>query len=229
MKRPVPPSARRRPAPRLALAALILASLPLLAPGAQAQAPSPAKLCADRWNEMKAKGQTGDQTYRDFAQTCMAQVNQGDAKPDAGGSAPPPGASSAHPPSTGGQRPPTGPAAAAAQPSMKQCADLWNEMKTKNQTGRLTYREFAQQCLAGSPGAEQQPPEAARTRSSVPSVGTRPAATPAPAPPPALQQPPGENDRAALERCNGEWQAYKARYNLSGAKAWHVFMARCLP
>ncbi|MDQ0510690.1 hypothetical protein [Ancylobacter amanitiformis] len=220
MKRSFPPSARRRPALRLALAALILASLPLSAPGARAQAPSPAKLCADRWNELKARGQTGDQTYRDFAQACMAQAGKGDAKPDAGGSAPPP---------TVGQRPPTGPAAAAAQPSMKQCADLWNEMKTKNQTGRLTYRDFAQQCLAGSPGAEQQPPEAVRPRSSVPSAGTRPAVTPAPAPPPALQQPPGENDRAALERCNGEWQTYKARYNLSGAKAWHVFMARCLP
>lgn len=119
---------------------------------------------------------------------------------------------------------PTGPAATAAQPTIRQCAELWNEMKAKNQTGKLTYRDFAQQCLAGTPG--QASPAAT-------APGTAPATTaghtPAPPPAAALLDEATEADRAALDRCNGEWQAYKARHNLTGAKPWHIFMARCLP
>jgi len=65
-------------------------------------------------------------------------------------------------------------------------------------------------------------------KTSVPSV-PRPAAAPSPDPAPTLSRPPDASDREALNRCNAEWQAYKARHNLTGAKAWHVFMARCLP
>lgn len=118
---------------------------------------------------------------------------------------------------------PTGPAATAAQPTIRQCAELWNEMKAKNQTGKLTYRDFAQQCLAGTPG---QATSAAAPGAAVQSTAGH---TPAPPPPAALLDEATEADRAALDRCNGEWQAYKARHNLSGAKAWHIFMARCLP
>ena len=185
------------------------------------QPPSPAKICADRWNEMKTKGQTGALTYRDFAQSCLAETakSETDGKP----SGPPPAA----------PRTPTGPAAAAARPSIKQCADLWNEMKAKNETGNQTYRDFAQQCLAGSTAesAESPPPKpegkpaAPKPRTSVPSI----APTPAPDPAPELARKPDESDREAVNRCNGEWQDYKARHNLTGAKAWHVFMARCLP
>lgn len=184
-----------------------------------AQPPSPAKVCADRWNEMKTKGQTGNLTYRDFAQSCLAEA----AKNEPAGK----------PPETRplAPRTPTGAAAAAARPSIKQCADLWNELKAKNQTGNQTYRDFAQQCLAGTPAEEApkpaaEPPKTAQPpRTSVPSVTARPAPPPAP----KLQEEPGESDREAVNRCNGEWQDYKTRYKLTGAKAWHVFMARCLP
>ncbi|MBS9476586.1 hypothetical protein [Ancylobacter radicis] len=204
------PAANRIALPGLAallVGAAFLHGAPL---PARAQATNPAKVCADRWNAMKAANQTGDTTYSAFYRSCMAGAAQ---------AASPPGTPTASSPT------PTGPAATAARPSIKQCADLWNEMKAKRETGDLTYRDFAQQCLAGSaaparPGAA--PPPSAKPASP-------PAATPAPAPPPALQKQPDESDREAVNRCNGEWQAYKTRHNLSGAKAWHVFMARCLP
>jgi hypothetical protein len=138
---------------------------------------------------------------------------------------------------------PTGSAATAARQTIRQCADLWSELKAKNQTGDLTYRDFAQQCLAGTGPAEPAKDAAKAEAKNAPtaskpdgaSSATKPAAPPAtvttlaPPPPEGLQKPTDEADRAAVNRCNGEWQAYKARHNLSGAKAWHVFMARCLP
>lgn len=232
---------------RLFGAVLLAASL---AGAARAQAPaspSPAKICADRWNALKEAGQTGAQSFRDFSAQCLKDAASGTPAASAAPAAPEakpagePAAAPAHRRNTT----PTGASAAAAQPSIKQCADLWNEMKAKNQTGKQTYRDFAQECLAGTgvlDGTPAEPPpapkEAAPTASpapnnpppktSVPSV-PRPAATPAPDPAPALTRPPQESDREAVNRCNGEWQAYKARHNLTGAKAWHVFMARCLP
>lgn len=176
---------------------------------------------------MKTKNQTGDLTYREFAQKCLAGA---DAKPAGAGvpAAPSPAVPSNEAPARRTTTP-TGPSATAAQPSIKQCADQWNEMKAKNQTGKQTYREFAQQCLAGTgfssedkvPAAEKPPGKdaAQKPRTSVPSIPPRPA--------PASGN--EESDRDALNRCNTEWQDYKARHNLTGAKAWHVFMARCLP
>lgn len=194
-------------------------------------APSPAKICADRWNEMKATNQTGEQSFRDFSAQCLKEPGAAQEKPaTAGEPAPAPKRNTT----------PTGASAAAAQPSIKQCADLWNEMKAKNQTGTRTYRDFAQECLAGTgvldgtpgetPAAPKEAAPSSQTapKTSVPSV-PRPAAAPAPDPAPALSRPPDASDREALNRCNAEWQAYKARHNLTGAKAWHVFMARCLP
>ncbi|MDQ0301078.1 hypothetical protein [Ancylobacter polymorphus] len=224
------------------LGALVLTAS--LAGAARAQAPetpSPAKICADRWNALKEAGQTGAQSFRDFSAQCLK---------DAAGPAPAapevkPAGEPSPAPAPRRNTTPTGASAAAAQPSIKQCADLWNEMKAKNQTGKQTYRDFAQECLAGTgvldgkpaepppapkeaaPGAPPAP-QTAPPKTSVPSV-PRPAATPAPDPAPALTRPPQESDREAVNRCNGEWQAYKARHNLTGAKAWHVFMARCLP
>lgn len=215
--------------PALLAAAMIAAAAPVFAQSGT-DAPSPAKVCADRWNEMKAKNQTGDLTYRDFAQKCLADSAKAakDADPAKAQAAK---AAETPPPKRGTA--PTGPSAAAAQPSMKQCADLWNELKAKNETGNQTYRDFAKQCLAGTTALprddDDQPDEKAATpakpRTSVPSVAARP--TPDPAP--ALSKAPDENDREAVNRCNAEWGDYKARHNLTGAKAWHVFMARCLP
>lgn len=241
------------------LGALLLATS--LAGMARAQAPtspSPAKICADRWNALKASGQTGAQSFREFSAQCLKEPASAapaaspapaapEAKPEtkpAAAETKPAGEPSAAP-APRRNTTPTGASAAAAQPSIKQCADLWNEMKAKNQTGKQTYREFAQECLAGTgvlDGKPAEPPPAPKEaapaappapqnpppKTSVPSV-PRPATTPAPDPAPALTRPPEESDREAVNRCNGEWQAYKGRHNLSGAKAWHVFMARCLP
>lgn len=224
--------------PALLAAALIAAAMPAYAQSGT-DAPSAAKVCADRWNEMKAKNQTGDLTYRDFAQKCLAAAaKDSDAAKTEATKADPAKTQAAKPAETPPPpkrgTAPTGPSAAAAQPSMKQCADLWNELKAKNETGSQTYRDFARQCLAGTSAApkddeDDKPAEKAATpakpRTSVPSVAARP--TPDPAP--ALSKAPDENDREAVNRCNAEWGDYKARHNLSGAKAWHVFMARCLP
>ncbi|TCK27971.1 hypothetical protein EV667_1966 [Ancylobacter aquaticus] len=210
------------------LGALIGAgTLPGAASAQSPAAPSPAKICADRWSEMKANNQTGEQSFRDFSVQCLKEPGVAEVKPAAGGEpAPAPRRNTT----------PTGASAAAAQPSIKQCADLWNEMKAKNQTGTRTYRDFAQECLAGTGVLDDKPatkpaeapvePKEApqKPKTSVPSV-PRPAAAPAP----ALSRTPDASDREALNRCNGEWQAYKTRHNLTGAKAWHVFMARCLP
>ncbi|QIB32299.1 hypothetical protein [Ancylobacter pratisalsi] len=221
------------PARFAVLIGLFLVAATSLTGAAQAQSTSPAKACADRWNQMKASGKTGDMLYRDFSRDCMAEISAGAAS-----------ASSASKPAASSPAVPTGPAATAAQPSIKQCAELWNEMKAKNQTGDFTYREFAQQCLAGTsamPGAASTEaargkpdaadkkaspaPAAGTSRTSVPSAGTRSS----PPTPPASSDEDEETDREALGRCNGEWKTYKARHNLTGAKAWHVFMAKCLP
>lgn len=216
---------------------LLLAATPLLVGAAVAQSPSPAQLCATQWNELKVANKTGDQTYREFAQKCMAQASTAGAEQKPADSAP----TQSAPPST-----PTGSSAKEAQPSIKQCADLWNEMKANRQTGKQTYRDFARDCLAGSTvqpaentagkqeapapsvkEGEQKPKPAPKSTSStsVPSVAARP--TPDPAP--TLAREPNNDDREAVNRCNTEWQDYKTRHKLTGAKAWHVFMARCLP
>lgn len=201
----------------LALGALTFGTLAL--PGG-AQAQTTAKQCADRWNDMKAKDQTGDLTYRQFSQSCMAGTG---ATPT----------TSAEKPKTTTPTPAAAkPTAAQALPpgSIKQCADRWNAMKAKDQTGNLTYREFSQSCLAGAvAGKPAEKPAAAETteakpKTSVPSIGTKPKATTAA----AAREEEDETDKAALTRCNAEWKQEKERRNLSGAKAWHVFMARCL-
>ncbi len=124
------------------------------------------------------------------------------------------------------------PGGAHAQATAKQCADRWNDMKAKDQTGDLTYRQFSQACLAGT-AAVAKPAEKpattaetpAKPKTSVPSVGTKPKTTAAAA---TEREEEDETDKAALTRCNAEWQEQKVAKNLSGAKAWHTFMARCL-
>ncbi len=62
----------------------------------------------------------------------------------------------------------------------------------------------------------------AKPKTSVPSAGTKPSAKTVAA------EEEDETDREAVTRCNAEWKDYKASKNLSGSKAWHTFMARCL-
>jgi len=217
--------------PPFVLAVALLPALLASSPEshAQTETASPAKICADRWNDLKAQGRTGSMVFRDFAEGCLKENESGSTAAQGSGNAP----SGAQ----GGSNVPTGRAAADARPSIKQCADLWNELKAKNQTGKLTYRDFAQQCLAGAlpPSSRAESGSSAKdtppARTSVPSVGTRSTGAPAPvpAPAPSLQGEPTDADREAVNRCNAEWGDYKARHKLSGAKAWHVFMARCLP
>lgn len=201
----------------IARSALLFAALALgalaLPVGAQAQAT--AKQCADRWNDMKAKDQTGNQTYRDFSTSCMA------------GTGATPTTSAEKPKATTAEKP----AATSALPpgSIKQCADRWNDLKAKDQTGNLTYREFSSSCLAGAvaAGKSSEKPTAAvetpaKPKTSVPSAGAKPNAKTAAA------EEEDETDKATLTRCNAEWKEQKVAKNLSGAKAWHTFMARCL-
>ncbi len=199
----------------LLLAALAVGTLALPG-GASAQAT--AKQCADRWNDMKAKDQTGNQTYREFSTGCMAGTG---ATPTTSAEKPKATTTAAEKPATQSALPPG---------SIKQCADRWNELKAKDQTGDQTYREFSQKCLAGAvaakPAAAEKPSAAeapAKPKTSVPSAGAKPSAKTA-----AATEDDDETDREAVTRCNGEWKDQKAAKNLSGAKAWHTFMARCL-
>jgi hypothetical protein len=186
----------------------------LFAAGAQAQTSGTIKQCADRWNEMKAKDATGDLTYREFSQKCLAEAAAGSKPASSSQSAPKP--SAATQPTQGGA-------------SAQECAARWNDMKAKDQTGDLTYRQFSQSCMAGSAAAPKpstttstKPAATTTSRTSVPSAGSRSS------PPVTAQEEDDETDKEALDRCNGEWKTYKAKNNLTGAKAWHVFMAKCL-
>ena len=114
---------------------------------------------------------------------------------------------------------------AHAQSKMKQCADQWNEMKAKNQTNGLTYRDFSKQCMSGSADAPAAAPAA--------NSNAKPTATTTAAPKPtaasAREEEESGTSKDDLTKCNAGWKDYKAKNNVSGAKAWHVFMARCLP
>jgi len=113
-----------------------------------------------------------------------------------------------------------------AQNTMKQCADQWNAMKAKNQTGNLTYQQFSKQCMSSGD-------DAAATTPAKPSTSTaKPSSTTAPKPTQASAKNDDEDTGTAKEdlaKCNDGWKDYKAKNNVSGAKAWHVFMAKCLP
>lgn len=115
-------------------------------------------------------------------------------------------------------------AQAQGQSKMKMCADQWNELKAKNQTGGQTYQEFSKKCMSGDGAAATTPAKPATTT-------TAPATKPA-APKPTQASTSDEEagtSKGDLARCNASWKDYKAKNNVSGAKAWHVFMASCLP
>lgn len=206
----------RRNAAFSALAAALIA-LATAAP-ANAQSSAVMKQCSERWNDMKAKDQTGDLTYRQFFQQCTAN------------------AAAAAPSSAPAPKPATSTAAASATPatggaSAKDCAARWNDMKAKDQTGDLTYRDFAQSCMAGTTPTPKSATTGSRT--SVPSAGAKPLTKDKPSTTQSAaaareQDDDSETDKAALTRCNAQWKDYKAKNNLTGAKAWHVFMAKCL-
>ncbi|MFK8251115.1 hypothetical protein [Ancylobacter terrae] len=139
------------------------------------------------------------------------------------------------------------PAAAQAPSRMKVCADQWNEMKAKNQTGDQTYQEFSKKCMsaddapAAKPAAAPAAAGSAGSKTSVPSAGTKPATTapsattakPAATPKPTAASARDDEEEGTakedLAKCNASWKDYKAKNNVTGAKAWHVFMAKCLP
>lgn len=130
-------------------------------------------------------------------------------------------------------------AAQAQAPSkMKVCADQWNDLKAKNQTGNQTYQEFSKKCMSADDAAA--PAAKPATTTATPPKTTAPATTAAPAAKPAATAKPtpasvrddeeeSGTNKEDLAKCNASWKDYKAKNNVTGAKAWHVFMARCLP
>lgn len=124
-------------------------------------------------------------------------------------------------------------AAQAQAPSkMKVCADQWNELKAKNQTAGQTYQEFSKKCMSGDGAAAApaaKPAATTTTTTTAPATTTKPAAAPKPTQAAAKDDEEGGTAKEDLAKCNASWKDYKAQNNVSGAKAWHVFMARCLP
>lgn len=125
-------------------------------------------------------------------------------------------------------------AAQAQAPSkMKVCADQWNELKAKNQTGGQTYQEFSKKCMSADGAAAAPAP--ATTPAAKPAATTttttpaKPAAAAKPTQASAKEDEEAGTAKEDLAKCNASWKDYKAQNNVSGAKAWHVFMARCLP
>ncbi|MDF2809922.1 MAG: hypothetical protein K0S56_953 [Microvirga sp.] len=126
-----------------------------------------------------------------------------------------------------------GAAAEAQAPSkMKVCADQWNELKAKNQTGGQTYRDFSKKCMSGDGAAAPpaaNPAATAAPTTAAPTTTAKPAGAPKPTQAAAKEDEEGGTGKEDLAKCNASWKDYKAQNNVSGAKAWHVFMARCLP
>lgn len=76
------------------------------------------KACGAKWTELKAKNQTGNQTYKDYSTKCMGSAADKPAKP------------------------------ASQQDKMKACGSEWSAMKAKGTTGKQTYADFSKTCLA---------------------------------------------------------------------------------
>ncbi|MCK0197620.1 hypothetical protein MWN34_11925 [Ancylobacter sp. 6x-1] len=129
-------------------------------------------------------------------------------------------------------------AAFAATPAkaatIQECATRWNDMKAKNQTGDMVYRDFSKQCLsegkASTSTSTSTTAPAAKPADAAPTPA-KPATADSDAPKKTTRMPRAEvaADRQATKACNEQWKAYKAANDLKGAKAWHVFMAKCLP
>jgi hypothetical protein len=93
--------------------------------------------CASQWQQLKASGQQGTQTYRDFSKACMA----GGAAPTTQAAAPAPAAAVPPKPPTQVAAAPVGaddtPSSAAAK---KVCDSKWSDRK--QQTGEHGYKAY---------------------------------------------------------------------------------------
>lgn len=122
-----------------------------------------------------------------------------------------------------------------AQSTMKECAAEWQKMKSANQTGGKTYREFSKECMSKSSAAPAAAPAAAAKPAAAPATAAKPAAAPAataskPAAAPTTSAAKPSDGRQAMyarERaCGAEWKADKAA-GKTGNQKWPQYWSEC--
>lgn len=117
-----------------------------------------------------------------------------------------------------------------AQSTMKECAAEWQKMKSANQTGGKTYRDFSKECMSKSsaaPAAAPAAPAAAAKPAAAPAAtASKPAAAPAPATS-AAKPADGRQAMYARERaCAADWKADKAA-GKTGNQKWPQYWSDC--
>jgi hypothetical protein len=127
--------------------------------------------------------------------------------------------------------------APAQAKTMKECAAQWKELKEKDQTAGMKYRDFSKQCM--SEGAAPAPE--AKPAPTPPPPAAEKAAPPPPAKPAATTTPPATTTttetkpmspgRAAMiarERaCGAEWKADKAAGKIPAGMHWPQYWSAC--
>jgi len=127
--------------------------------------------------------------------------------------------------------------APAQAKTMKECAAQGEELKEKDQTAGMKYRDFSKQCMSeggtaapeAKPAPTPPPPAAEKT---APPPPMKPAAT---TPPPATTtttgtkpESPGHAAMVARERaCGAEWKADKAAGKVPAGMHWPQFWSAC--
>jgi len=115
---------------------------------------------------------------------------------------------------------------------MKECAAEWQKMKSANQTGGRTYRDFSKECMsktsaapASAPAAAPAAPAAAAKPAAAPSTtASKPAAAPATS---AAKPSDGRQAMYARERaCAADWKADKAA-GKTGTMKWPQYWSDC--
>ena len=101
-----------------ALALFAAGAAPMTATAGPTMQQEKMKACGAKWTELKAKGATGKETYKEYSTKCMGSAADKPAKP------------------------------ATQQDKMKMCGSEWSAMKAKGTTGKQTYKDFSKGCLA---------------------------------------------------------------------------------
>jgi hypothetical protein len=119
--------------------------------------------------------------------------------------------------------------APAQAKTMKECAAQWKDMKEKDQTAGMKYREFSKQCMSegAAPAPEAKPaptPPPTATEKTAPPPPMKPATTTTGTKP----ESPGHAAMVARERaCGAEWKADKAAGKIPAGMKWPQYWSAC--
>jgi hypothetical protein len=121
-------------------------------------------------------------------------------------------------------------AQAAMDAKLKACGRDWADLRKTGQTAGQTFTGFLTGCLVRDNRAENDTPRPAVV--AVASVAPDMPAGSAAAPVRERTAPRPVAGRVAddeIARCKAGWKEHRTAANVSGLKAWHAWMAQCLP